>query len=127
MARARTPHPIQTVLSGLLKRAKQQQETMATLQRAWRRIAGKQLAAHAKPVSLRHRRLIVCVEDPGDSFTLSYEKEHLLDQLRHHVEEPIDEMVLRPGEPTRRDRARRARQASRRRRAPSAPPAAAHQ
>ena len=78
--------------------AQQRHTTLDELRRAWGKAVGKPLAAHSKPVSLRHGRLVVHVEHPGDSFALNYAREQLKARLQRATKTPIDDIVFRAGD-----------------------------
>ena len=67
------------------------------IQREWSRLVGKPLAAHTKPVSLRHGRLVIYVDRPGDNFALTYERPRILAQLQTMTHGCVEEMVIRAG------------------------------
>ena len=90
--------PIKAILPAILRHAQRRYEVLQTIRRRWTRLVGKQLAAHSKPVSLRRGRLVVHVDQPGDSFLLSYQRERLLEQLRTATRGTVEELVIRPGE-----------------------------
>ena len=92
------PHRIDAVVSGVLKRVGEQHSALLRVQQAWRTLVGPQLARHTRPVSLRRGRLIVHAERPGDSFTLSYQREPLLARLRETTRGRVEELVIRPGD-----------------------------
>ena len=92
------PQPIGPVIQDVLKRVGTQHETLAAIQRDWRRLVGKPLAAHTRPVSLRHGRLVVHAARPGDSFALSYQHPQLLERLRVVAPGKVEELVIRPGD-----------------------------
>ena len=92
------PDRIDTVVSGVLKRVQEQHNALLTVQQAWRKLVGPQLARHTRPVSLRRGRLIVHAERPGDNFILSYRREPLLARLRETTHGRVEELVIRPGD-----------------------------
>jgi predicted nucleic acid-binding Zn ribbon protein len=47
----------------------------------WADAVGEQIAAHARPLSLRNQRLVVGVDHPGWATQLRYLEGHLLDRL----------------------------------------------
>ena len=48
----------------------------------WAEVVGPQIAAHARPVSLRERTLVVAVDQPGWATQLRYLEADLLGRLR---------------------------------------------
>lgn len=92
------PQPIGPVIQDVLKRVGTQHETLATIQRDWRRLVGKPLAAHTRPVSLRGGRLVVHAARPGDSFMLSYQRARLLERLQAATRGRVEEVIVRPGD-----------------------------
>ena len=94
--------PIGAVVSAFLQHTKQQHSALFTIQRTWRRLVGKELAAHTKPVSLKRGCLIVHVDRPGDGFALSYQRTKLLEQLQTIAKGRVEELVIRPGDVARR-------------------------
>ena len=97
MARANTER-IDALIPGVLRRLEHQQSALQGVQERWARLVGKRLAAHTKPVSLRHGRLTVHVERPGDGFALGYAKAELLERLQASTQGKVEEIVIRPGE-----------------------------
>ena len=99
MARERIERtvPIGALIPAVLRHVEQEHGALATVRREWRKAVGNRLAAHAKPVSLRRGRLVVCVDRPGDGFALSYERAKLLERLRAATGGKIDELIIRPG------------------------------
>ena len=108
---------IGSVLAGVLTQARQRSGELAALQGRWGRLVGRALAAHTRPVSLRRGRLVVHAEQPGDGFTLSYQRQRLLERLQTKMRGKIEEIVIRPGEVQRaaaaKGRGRRGRSACR--------------
>jgi predicted nucleic acid-binding Zn ribbon protein len=98
----RRAQPISELLPGILRQAEQQRSALNTVRMQWRQVAGRALAAHATPVSLRRGRLVVQVDRPGDSFELSFQRPQLLAQLRELTGGRVEELVVRPGELPRR-------------------------
>ena len=99
MARERTERKVEAIgalIPTVLRHVEREQGAMALVRREWRKAAGSRLAAHAKPVSLRRGRLIVCVDRPGDGFALSYERARLLERLRAATGGTIEELIIRP-------------------------------
>ena len=93
---------ISELLPGILREAERQRSALDTIRRQWRQVAGTPLAAHATPVSLRRGRLVVQVDQPGDSFELSFQRPQLLARLQELTGGRVEELVIRPGEPARR-------------------------
>ena len=93
-----TPQRIDAVVSSVLKETTRQHGALFAIQRRWKQLVGRALAAHTRPVSLRQGRLIVCVDRPGDGFALNYQRTQLLEQLRATAKKPVEDIVIRPGE-----------------------------
>ena len=94
--------PIGAVVSDFLQRTKRQHDALFAIQRRWGRLVGKELAAHTRPASLRRGRLVVHVDRPGDGFALNYQRMTLLGQLQTIARGRVEELVIRPGDVTRR-------------------------
>ncbi len=92
------PQRIGPLVHDVLRLVGERHSALAAIQRDWRRLVGKGLAAHTRPVSLRRGRLTVHVERPGDSFALSYQRPRLLERLREAAPGRVEELVLRPGD-----------------------------
>lgn len=93
-----TPARIGQLVPGILKHVEQSHGALFAVQREWRRLVGRPLAAHTRPISLRRGRLTVQADRPGDSYTLSYLRGTLLAQLRDVTGGKVEELVIRPGE-----------------------------
>ncbi len=89
---------IDAVLRGVLREAQQRHGTLFAVQRKWRKLVGKTLAAHTQPVSLRSKRLIIHVDRPGDSFALNYQRSQLLERVKRLTQGKVEELVVRAGE-----------------------------
>lgn len=98
----RKAQPIRELLPGILQQAERQRSALDTVRRQWRQVAGGPLAAHAIPVSLRRGRLVVQVDRPGESFELNFQRPQLLARLRELTGGRVEELIIRPGEPSRR-------------------------
>ena len=94
------PARIGAVLPAVLQQAAQRHGALFAIQRRWRRLVGKPLAEHTRPVSLRRGRLVVHADQPGDGFALNYERPRLLERLQRTTEGRVEEIVIRAGEPT---------------------------
>ena len=100
MAREQAERKVEAIgalIPTVLRHVEREHGALAMVRREWRKAVGSRLAAHAKPVSLRRGRLVVCVDGPGDGFALSYERARLLERLRAATGGHIDELVIRPG------------------------------
>ena len=95
------PQRIGSVISDVLKQAGERHGTLFAIQQDWKKLVGKQLAAHTRPIGFRRGRLIVCADRPGDSFTLSYQRTQLLERLQKTTQGRVEEIVIRPGDPPR--------------------------
>ena len=91
------PKTLQHILPAVLKQVEQQRGALVSVQREWARLVGRQMAAHAKPVSLRRGRLVIQVDRPGDGFTLRYQQAELLAALQRATQGRVEEIVIRPG------------------------------
>ena len=89
--------PIRSVISGVLKQAQQHHGPLFEIQRRWKRIVGAELAAHTKPVSLRHGRLVIHVDRPGESFSLSFQKAQVLERARGVAPGKVTDLIVRAG------------------------------
>lgn len=93
-----TAKRIGALIPAVLQHAAREHKPLFTIQRGWSRLVGKALAAHSRPVSLRRGRLVVHVDQPGDSFVLKYARPRLLRQLQARTEGRVEEIVVRAGE-----------------------------
>ena len=98
MAPPQTPQRIDVVVSRVLEETTKQHGALFAIQRRWKRLVGRALAAHTRPVSLRQGKLVVHVDRPGDGFALSYQRTQLLEQLRAAAKKPVEDIVIRPGD-----------------------------
>ena len=94
------PERIGAVIPAVLRGLEHQQGALRTVQQDWGRLVGKRLAAHTRPVGLKHGRLIVAVDRPGEGFALSYALPELLERLRASTRGKVEEIVIRPGDIT---------------------------
>ena len=85
---------IQTVLGHTAK----QQELLFTLQRQWSELVGCAMARHTKPVNLRRGRLVIHARQPGEHFTLNYQRLRLLEKLRALTDGRVDDLIVRAGD-----------------------------
>ena len=92
------PSPISVVLPVVLQHAQQRHGTLHQVQECWGQLVGKLLARHTAPVSLRRGRLIVHVDRPGDGFTLNFQRQQLLAQLKVRTGGAVEELVIRVGD-----------------------------
>jgi predicted nucleic acid-binding Zn ribbon protein len=86
------------VLPAVIVRLKQRHKALRAIQLRWRRLVGKPLAAHTRPVSLRRGRLVVAVDRPGDGFLLSYQRARVLGRLQAETRCEIRDIVIRPSD-----------------------------
>lgn len=100
MARRQPVQSLGSLLPGILQHVEREHAALAQVQQAWRDVAGRALSKHTKPVSLRRGRLVVAVADPGDNYVLRFERARIVEQLRVLTGGKVDEMVVRPGNPT---------------------------
>lgn len=89
---------IDVVLAGVLTRTAAQQRPLFAVQRQWRSLVGRNLAAHSKPVSLRRGRLLVHVASGGDAHALTYQRTTLLPRLTAVTHGVVEELVIRAGD-----------------------------
>ena len=89
---------IKQILPGILRQAATQRQQTEAVQRCWKRLVGKALAAHARPAALRRGKLYIQIDEPGTGFLLSLEQAQLLKQLRAHTGLRIEELIVRVGE-----------------------------
>jgi len=92
------PQQIGPVIQEVLQRVGERRGALIAIQRDWRKLVGKGLATHTRPVSLRRGQLVVHAARPGDSFALSYQRPRLLERLRTSTEGRVQELVIRPGD-----------------------------
>ena len=90
--------PVGALIPDVMRRTAKEHRPLFAIQRSWRQLVGKQLAAHTRPVSLRRGRLIVHADQPGDSFALNYARPRLLEQLRDKGKGGVEEIVIRAGD-----------------------------
>lgn len=93
-----TVQAIRSVIPLVLKRTRDRQRSIRTIQRRWTGLVGQRLARHSRPVNLWRGRLVVHVDQPGDSFELNYQRDRLLERLRTLVKGGIAELVIRSGD-----------------------------
>ena len=94
----RKVEPLGAIISNVMRHHAAQQKPLSAIQRRWPRLVGKALAAHTRPVSLHRGRLIIHVDEPGDSFALSYRRAQLLKQLKVIAKGRVEDVVIRAGE-----------------------------
>ena len=92
------PERLGALIPGVLQRMGARHGALFEIQRDWSRLVGRQLAAHTKPVGLRHGALTVHIDRPGDGFALSYRKPELLERLQATTQGKVEEIVIRPGD-----------------------------
>ena len=97
MAHRRHVEPLGALIPAVLKSVEREHNVLAQVQRAWRDVAGRQLAAHSRPVSVRRGRMVVTVDDPGGNFMLRFERTRILERLRTLTDGKVTEMLVRPG------------------------------
>ena len=96
MAHRRHVEPLGALIPGVLKQVEREHGVLAQVQQAWRAAAGRDLAAHSWPVSVRRGRLVVAVDGPGEHFALRFERTRIVEQLRTLTDGKVTEMVVRP-------------------------------
>ena len=101
MKRREHAEALGALIPAILKQVEKEHSALALVQTSWRTIAGRQLAAQTKPISLRRGRLVVAAADPGDSYVLSFERARIVERLRQLTGGKVHEMVVRPGNPKR--------------------------
>ena len=92
------PHAISDVLRQVIKQTEKKQSVLFSVQRKWKTLVGKPLAAHTRPASISQQRLIVLVERSGDGFILNYQRGRLLKRLARLTEGKVEELIIRVGE-----------------------------
>jgi len=93
-----TTKRIGALIPEVMRQAAREYGPLFAIQHGWSRLVGKALAAHTQPVSLRRGRLVIHVDQPGDSFELSYARPRLLKQLHARTKGRVEEIVIRAGE-----------------------------
>ena len=89
---------LDALIPAVLRQTARRHAPLRNIQRSWGWLVGKQLAAHTKPVSLRHGRLIVHVAGPGDGFALNYQRAKLLERLQTTIKIRVEDIIIRAGE-----------------------------
>ncbi|MBI2884604.1 MAG: DUF721 domain-containing protein [Candidatus Omnitrophica bacterium] len=90
--------PLGALLPGILKQAGARQQALQQVQAAWAAAVGRAMAAHTKPVSIRRGVVYVQTDEPGASFTLTFEKTRLVRALQQAAPDAkIEDVVLRAG------------------------------
>ena len=92
--------PIRDLIPQVLQQAAAKHQALSSVRAAWPRLVGASLAQHARPTSLRKSVLYVQTDEPGASFLLARQQPRLLAQLRAATGQAIEEIVVRPGEPS---------------------------
>lgn len=69
--------------------------TLTALHGRWPELVGEQIAAHARPVSLRDGRLTVVVDDPAWASQLRWLEPRLTGRLSEVLGEPVERLDLR--------------------------------
>jgi len=90
--------PIAAVLPAVLQQAQQRYGALQQVQQCWGQLVGKLLASHTAPVSLRRGRLIVHVDRPGDSYTLNFQRQQILTQLKTSTKGLVEDIIIRVGD-----------------------------
>ena len=90
---------IGAVVPSVLRHVETQHGALFLIQRGWRRLVGKPLAAYTRPVSLRRGRLIVQADRPGDSYTLAFARPKLIKRLHALTDGRVEELIVRPAGP----------------------------
>ena len=94
------PKAIREIIPQVLQQATAKHQALSSVRDAWPRLVGKLLAKHTRPISLRKAVLYVQTDEPGASFLLALQRGRLLARLREATGQGIDEIVVRPGEPS---------------------------
>ena len=97
MGRKQHAQPLGALIPEILKKVEKEYTALTQVQRSWRRVAGRELAAHTQPISLRRGRLVIAAEDPGGNYVLRFERTRIVEQLRQLTGGKVDELVVRPG------------------------------
>ena len=86
---------VDTIISGMFKRGSLSRSArLGEIWASWERIAGPDIAAHARPIKVVGRRLYVDVDGSPEHHRLSFVKEDLLNRVRAftggtHIEEIV--------------------------------------
>ena len=97
MTRKQHAQPLGALIPGILKTVEKEHAALTQVQKSWRSVAGRELAAHTRPISLRRGRLVVAAADPGGNYVLRFERTRIVEQLRQLTGGKVDELVVRPG------------------------------
>ena len=94
------PERIDSVIRFIIgKLDKEARPTSEEVGAAWEEIAGDKAARHAKPTSLRKKRLVISVDGSSWLYELTLKKEFLLNGLKSKLgEDKIKELQFRIGE-----------------------------
>jgi len=94
------PERIDGVIKSLIEKLdKEARPTSEDIEAIWKDVAGDKAARHAKPVSLRKKRLIVNIDGSSWLYELTLKKESLLSALKNKLgEDKIKELQFRIGE-----------------------------
>ena len=95
----RTEHINGIIKTLIEKLGKEERPTSEEIGAAWADAAGEKAVRHAKPVSLRKKRLVVNVDGSSWLYELTLKKESLLTKMKQRLgEERIKELQFRIGE-----------------------------
>ncbi|MDD5680529.1 MAG: DciA family protein [Candidatus Omnitrophica bacterium] len=94
------PERIDGVIKSLIEKLdKEARPTSEGIETIWQEIAGDKAAKHAKPVSLRKKRLVINVDGSSWLYELTLKKGVLLGGLKKKLgEDKITELQFRIGE-----------------------------
>jgi predicted nucleic acid-binding Zn ribbon protein len=92
------PRPIREALDRLAGRTGSSRPVLATVFGRWAEVVGTEVAAHARPVAIRHGALVVAVDDPTWASQLRWLGPDLLARLAEAAGEPVaDRLEVRVG------------------------------
>lgn len=97
MSRKEAPKAIGSVLAGVLEKARQQHGLLFDIQQQWEQVAGKDLAAHTRPVSIRQGKLVVHVARPSDNFLFRFARPRITKRVNKVTKGKVTEIVVRAG------------------------------
>ena len=91
---------IDSVIKSIIgKLDKEANPTSEDIEKIWRDIAGGKTSSHAKPVSLRKKRLVINVDGSSWLYELTLRKNELLAKLKKRLgEDKVKELQFRIGE-----------------------------
>jgi predicted nucleic acid-binding Zn ribbon protein len=96
----RKPERIETIVKSIIEGLdRQSNPTSDEIGSIWKEVAGKKAFIHAKPASLRKKRLVINVDGSGWLYELTLRKKELLAGLKNRLgKDKIKELQFRIGE-----------------------------